>query len=173
VPPPPPQPEPAEITEIIDDDVPHGIANKQKPAAPEPAAITEFVEDTDEYELYKPARYEPKMKRDKGRPSGGLSVKWTYRFFLCLFSIPLLTLIWIGIVRWLICHLATACTCLLTSTIKCPGCQLVYPAKDIWKCSCGFQPHYEKHILAFACRLCGKRVGHTTCERCGTTIFVR
>jgi hypothetical protein len=139
----------------------------------EPAAITEFIEDTDEHEHYKPARYEPKMQRDERRPSGGLSVKWTYRFFRFFFFIAFLPFIWIGVVRWLNFHLASACASLLTSTFQCPGCQLVYPATDIWKCSCGFQPHYEKHVLAFVCRLCGKRVGHTTCQRCGTTIFVR
>lgn len=169
-----PTPSPAPPPPVPNAPTPPPVTPPFSPDPPsEPADIADFIEDTDEHEHHNPALYEPRMERDDRRPSAGLSMKWTYRFFLYFFYICFLPVIWLPVFRWLSFHLATTCAWMLTSTFQCPGCQLVYPAKMIWKCSCGFQPHYEKHILAFVCRLCGNHIGHTTCERCGTTIFVR
>src|SRR5206468_581243 len=61
-----PKPIPTPPQPVVDAAPPPRV---RPPTAPEPAAITEFIEDTDEHEHYKPARYEPKMQLDERRPS--------------------------------------------------------------------------------------------------------
>lgn len=119
-------------------------------------------------------------------------MKWTYRFFYWSGWLAPLALMCFGAVMQpvnfgLLCvgfalswfpfaighFFARAFTTVLCHAIQCPGCQLVYPAKAIWRCGCGFQPHYEQHILNAKCKLCTKYIGHVTCDHCGTTIFVR
>ena len=62
---------------------------------------------------------------------------------------------------------------LLYPTITCPGCHEVLEAVGIWKCSCGYQDHRERHVLRFKCPLCQGRTGRTDCPRCGATILLR
>lgn len=61
---------------------------------------------------------------------------------------------------------------LLIHSFSCPGCGEVYECVNVWRCSCGYQDHRERHILAFLCPVCHARLGRTNCRRCGSTILL-
>jgi hypothetical protein len=63
-------------------------------------------------------------------------------------------------------------TSMIVTSYSCPGCKEVFPAVDVWKCSCGYQDHTERHVVNFRCPICKSRIGRTNCRRCGSTILI-
>jgi len=61
---------------------------------------------------------------------------------------------------------------LFVSTLTCPDCGEEIEAVDVWQCSCGYQDHRERNILAMRCPKCGERSGHVDCPRCSATILL-
>jgi hypothetical protein len=58
------------------------------------------------------------------------------------------------------------------TSLSCPGCDEEIDAVSVWKCRCGFHPHYERHVLAGRCPKCGKSTEHINCPRCQCTILL-
>ena len=110
--------------------------------------------------------------------------RWIYRaIYWGVFVLGMLTAARIGsqalivlALVWLVPRLGGSISHLITrflvTTYSCPRCHETYPCVSIWKCSCGYQDHREKHVLGFTCPLCGAILGRTDCRRCGSTILI-
>ncbi len=80
-----------------------------------------------------------------------------------LFVLHVLTFRLIPVSRWL--------QELIISDAYCLGCGFVLNLRSRYRCSCGINPHYEKHAFS-PCSNCGKIFSWMVCPRCDTTILI-
>jgi hypothetical protein len=158
-------------------------------ASPCPEPIDAPAIDENEYDNDRPPVYDGRQQQSSG---SGLhfskAAHWICRavywgiFLLLFFSVEIhpniifLSLIWLTPPIWGIPPVgwkaAEFITSLIVTTFACPGCGEVFPCVGVWKCSCGYQDHQERHIVNFRCPNCHSRLGRMNCVRCGSTILI-